>query len=698
MRTTRTLPAVDIRPLPYQSFQSPAIAGGLPGRTHRARGIASGAGRSRNPIYLPLAPGCQGVAADRRGAATGLTTLRAAPYNRDPHPQLRHGDEPAGMRPTYPVTELLGDGIGPELSRAVHRLAEALPVRLDFVPVDFSLENRRARGRAIYDEAIESITPPGSALKHPTTTAEESPNAILRRRLDLSVIHRPVYTIPGVPTNFRRELDLDIVRIATGGTYDDPGRMIGEDGAVSLRIVERQAGHPGGAVRLQPGPQDRQAGHQLVEVHHPAGDRRPVRAGHQGGRRPVPRGAALGRAVRRDARQGDHGAREVPDRAGAQRVRRFPLGHGLRPGRLAGDRGQRQPRLRRGGGRPGRALRRGARHGARHRRQGPGQSHGHLPGALAAALPARRDRGRPRGQGRRRSACCARACAPATSAARSRPTASPRPSRPRSRGTTRARPARRASPNPPPEPRGPGTPHPPTTFAIAIAPRPTSADRAGPVEHRIAGRGHRRQGRPPLRPQMSHRKLKASRDSMRKAEVGHRLRLDAESVPEGNSGLVWRAVPSLRGRSVPLRDGPGLPSGPPRRPRRNRLGNDMSSSTRLLTALRTTRYKMGLAHRCNVSDCSCDREDRIHGPFQSGSTRVHPDRAARRHRHHRRVDRPAAPRRASGARGRPASPVHQQPQAARPGGTQLCIDHECLSRASRSTTRSIPAGPGSPRG
>ena len=76
------------------------------------------------------------------------------------------------------------------------------------------------------------------ALKYPTVTAEESPNAVLRRRLDLSVIHRPVYTIPGVPTNFRRELDFDIVRIATGGTYDDPGRAIGEDAAVSLRIVE----------------------------------------------------------------------------------------------------------------------------------------------------------------------------------------------------------------------------------------------------------------------------------------------------------------------------------------------------------------------------------------------------------------------------------------------------------------------------
>jgi isocitrate dehydrogenase (NAD+) len=144
------------------------------------------------------------------------------------------------MRPSYEVTELLGDGIGQELSEAVHRLAEALPLSLEFRAVDLRLENRRARQKTVYDEAIEAVTTTRVALKYPTTTAEESPNAILRRRLDLSVIHRPVYTIPGVPTNFRRELDLDIVRIATGGTYDDPGRMIGDDGAVSLRIVERR--------------------------------------------------------------------------------------------------------------------------------------------------------------------------------------------------------------------------------------------------------------------------------------------------------------------------------------------------------------------------------------------------------------------------------------------------------------------------
>ncbi|MDX2037542.1 MAG: isocitrate/isopropylmalate family dehydrogenase [Isosphaeraceae bacterium] len=144
------------------------------------------------------------------------------------------------MRPSYLVTELLGDGIGAELSRAIHRLAEALPIALEFVPVDLTLENRRARASKIYDEAVEAVTRSRVAIKYPTTTAEESPNAVLRRRLDLSVIHRPVYTIPGVPTNFRRELDLDIVRIATGGTYDDPGREVGDDAAVSLRIVERR--------------------------------------------------------------------------------------------------------------------------------------------------------------------------------------------------------------------------------------------------------------------------------------------------------------------------------------------------------------------------------------------------------------------------------------------------------------------------
>ena len=342
------------------------------------------------------------------------------------------------MRPTYPVTELLGDGIGPELSRAVHRLAEALPVRLEFVPVDFRLENRRARGKALYDEAIESIAATGVALKHPTTTAEESPNAILRRRLDLSVIHRPVYTIPGVPTNFRRELDLDIVRIATGGTYDDPGRMIGEDGAVSLRIVERkpvsQAARYAFNLARKTGKRVTSSSKYTIQ-RATDGLFEQVTKEVAGQFPEVPHSvelfdALLGKVIMApekfqivlvlneygdflsDMACGLAGSLGIGasanlgfDAAAVVRVALFDAAHGTAPD-IAG--------------------------------KGLANPDRHLPGPVAVALPARRDRRRARGQERHARTCCARACAPATSAARSRPTASPRPSRPRSGVTIRS--------------------------------------------------------------------------------------------------------------------------------------------------------------------------------------------------------------------------------------------------------------------
>ncbi len=138
------------------------------------------------------------------------------------------------------VTELWGDGIAAELREAVHAAVAALPVDLEFDPIDLSLENRSRRGASLYDEAEDSMRRNRVALKYPTATEEESPNAVLRRRLGFSVIHRPVTSIPGVASNFKGEVFLHIIRVATGGTYDDPGRMIGSHAAVSLRIVERQ--------------------------------------------------------------------------------------------------------------------------------------------------------------------------------------------------------------------------------------------------------------------------------------------------------------------------------------------------------------------------------------------------------------------------------------------------------------------------
>jgi isocitrate dehydrogenase (NAD+) len=137
------------------------------------------------------------------------------------------------------VTELLGDGIGPELRESVHSVASVLPLPIEFTPVDLSLESRR-RSADVYDAAEASLRATRIGLKYPTVTAAESPNAVLRRRLGFSVIHRPVLSIRGISSNFKENVALEIVRVATGGTYDDPGQMIGEDVAVALRIVERR--------------------------------------------------------------------------------------------------------------------------------------------------------------------------------------------------------------------------------------------------------------------------------------------------------------------------------------------------------------------------------------------------------------------------------------------------------------------------
>lgn len=142
--------------------------------------------------------------------------------------------------PPIRVTELLGDGIGPELREAVHEIVDVLPLSFEFEAIDFSLENREKSDRSLYDAAAESMATNGLALKYPTITKTTSPNAIIRRLCRFSVILRPVFSIPGVQTNFKEDVALYIVRVATGGTYDDPGRRVGRDAAVSVRIVERE--------------------------------------------------------------------------------------------------------------------------------------------------------------------------------------------------------------------------------------------------------------------------------------------------------------------------------------------------------------------------------------------------------------------------------------------------------------------------
>lgn len=141
---------------------------------------------------------------------------------------------------THTIAELHGDGIASELSTVIHTLAQELAIDVEFAGVDVSEAARRTRGdEAVYDEAEAEMRRCRTALKYPTATTTTSPNRELRERCNFAVIHRPVRTIAGIETNFKAQLEIDIVRVATGGTYEDMGRRIGFDTAVSLRVIER---------------------------------------------------------------------------------------------------------------------------------------------------------------------------------------------------------------------------------------------------------------------------------------------------------------------------------------------------------------------------------------------------------------------------------------------------------------------------
>ncbi|MGI8926091.1 MAG: isocitrate/isopropylmalate family dehydrogenase [Tepidiformaceae bacterium] len=136
------------------------------------------------------------------------------------------------------VAELNGDGIAHELRDAIHALNAALGNPVSFTPVDWAVE-RREEGSAAVDEGVELTRALGAAMKYPTVTKTVSPNQLLRDRLGLAVIHRPCRTYPGVSKNYTGQIDLHVVRVATGGTYEDAGHRIGYHSAVSVRIMER---------------------------------------------------------------------------------------------------------------------------------------------------------------------------------------------------------------------------------------------------------------------------------------------------------------------------------------------------------------------------------------------------------------------------------------------------------------------------
>lgn len=134
-----------------------------------------------------------------------------------------------------------GDGIGPEVARAVVRILDAAGAGMEWVERHAGLAAVEAGAKeTLPAETVAAIRECGVALKGPCTTPVgegfSSVNVALRKRLNLYGAVRPVRSLTGVPTRFER-VDLIIVRENTEGLYAGIENEITKGVVTSLKVA-----------------------------------------------------------------------------------------------------------------------------------------------------------------------------------------------------------------------------------------------------------------------------------------------------------------------------------------------------------------------------------------------------------------------------------------------------------------------------
>jgi isocitrate dehydrogenase (NAD+) len=146
---------------------------------------------------------------------------------------------------THTVVLIPGDGIGPEVSRAVVRVLGAARAPLRFVE-HHAGESALAHGHdeILPESTLAAIREHGLALKAPCTTpigsGFRSVNVAIRQALDLYAAVRPVRNLPGITTRYEG-VDLVIVRENTEGLYSGIENQITRDVVVSMKVATRPA-------------------------------------------------------------------------------------------------------------------------------------------------------------------------------------------------------------------------------------------------------------------------------------------------------------------------------------------------------------------------------------------------------------------------------------------------------------------------
>src|SRR5262245_47529196 len=142
------------------------------------------------------------------------------------------------------ITLIEGDGIGPEVTRAVVTILEAAGLRAEWEPQLAGVRAIEKFESPLPQELLDSIGRNKVALKGPVTTPVgggfTSVNVGLRKALNLFVNLRPVWSIPSIPSRYS-DIDLVIVRENTEDLYAGLEHEVVPGVVESLKIITEVA-------------------------------------------------------------------------------------------------------------------------------------------------------------------------------------------------------------------------------------------------------------------------------------------------------------------------------------------------------------------------------------------------------------------------------------------------------------------------
>lgn len=144
----------------------------------------------------------------------------------------------------YNITLINGDGIGPEVTKAMKEVVETAGVKVNWEEVVAGAEAIETHGTPLPDYVLDSIKKNKIAIKGPVTTpigkGFRSVNVALRKALKLYANVRPVKSFKGIESRYS-DVDLVIIRENTEGLYAGIEHKIGDYAGESIKLITKPA-------------------------------------------------------------------------------------------------------------------------------------------------------------------------------------------------------------------------------------------------------------------------------------------------------------------------------------------------------------------------------------------------------------------------------------------------------------------------